>query len=254
MVNPVTLRASQWQQDAAQGKLTDKEKLEKSVREFEAYFVGYVFEQAHKAVPKSGFLGDGSHEDMFQSMFIQEIAKEGEKTSHGFGLAEAMLRQLSPQKSYEQIKQAQQSTIQMNGAQPDYHFDYETILDKKEDVQVTSMYGVRKDPLTGKDEMHQGIDIAAPIGSPIKAAQDGIVEFSGDRGGYGRTVLLSHQGDVKTLYAHLDEQLVKEGQAIKKGQVIGFTGNTGRSTGPHLHFEVRKDNEAIDPKLLMKNG
>ena len=90
--------------------------------------------------------------------------------------------------------------------------------------------------------------VAAPQGTPIHATQGGTVTFAGDRGGYGNVVMIDHGNGVETRYAHCHELFVKEGDKIPAGSLVGSVGSTGRSTGPHLHFEVRKDGVALDPQ------
>ncbi|WP_225882652.1 M23 family metallopeptidase [Thalassoporum mexicanum] len=115
---------------------------------------------------------------------------------------------------------------------------------------VTSNYGWRTHPITGEAAFHSGIDLGAPRGTPVLATKDGVVEFAGRSGGYGNLIELSHIS-FGTRYAHLDRILVQHGQPVKKGQQIGTVGSTGRSTGPHLHFEVLAPSisgwAAIDP-------
>ena len=107
--------------------------------------------------------------------------------------------------------------------------------------RITSMYGWRR------GRHHDGIDIAAPMGKPIVAAANGTVIFSGWRSGYGRMVVVQHNRWLKTVYGHTSRNYVSRGQNIKQGDVIALVGNTGRSTGPHLHFEVRTGQGAQDP-------
>lgn len=95
--------------------------------------------------------------------------------------------------------------------------------------------------------LHEGIDVAGPIGEPINAAEEGLVYFAGRLGGYGQTVLIDHGGGMHTLYAHQSELLVAEGDEVERGDVIGKMGSTGHSTGPHLHFEIQLDGVAVDP-------
>lgn len=112
---------------------------------------------------------------------------------------------------------------------------------------VTSKFGYRRHPITGRRSMHKGIDIAAKHGTDIVAMADGIVIFSGRKGGYGNIVEVRHANGLETRYAHNHRNLVKEGDMVRKGQVIAKLGSTGRSTGPHIHFEVRRNGEAINP-------
>lgn len=103
---------------------------------------------------------------------------------------------------------------------------------------------------------HQGIDIAARVGANIVAAQDGVVVYAGDEiGGYGNITVIAHRGGYFTVYAHAERNFTREGQRVHRGQVIATVGMTGRTYGPHLHFEVRKNGEAIDPEkyLASKN-
>jgi murein DD-endopeptidase MepM/ murein hydrolase activator NlpD len=113
--------------------------------------------------------------------------------------------------------------------------------------RITSRFGVRNHPVLNYYRMHTGIDIAANQGANIIAANSGIVRISGWEGGYGNTVMIDHGGGISTLYAHCSSLLVRVGQEVSAGQVIAKIGSTGISTGPHLHFEVRKNGEPIDP-------
>jgi murein DD-endopeptidase MepM/ murein hydrolase activator NlpD len=113
--------------------------------------------------------------------------------------------------------------------------------------RLTSRYGYRRDPFTGKRSFHTGIDIANRAGSKIYAASSGRVIYTGSREGYGHTIIIEHNFGYRTYYAHLSEIRVTKGKAIRKGEVIGLIGSSGRSTGPHLHFEVWLRNRLIDP-------
>jgi murein DD-endopeptidase MepM/ murein hydrolase activator NlpD len=113
---------------------------------------------------------------------------------------------------------------------------------------LTSPFGERDHVMGGGGaQFHAGIDLAVPIGTPVRAAQEGIVVFAGYNGAYGKVVKLDHLNGYSTLYAHNSRLLVHVGQTVKAGQVICLSGNTGRSTGPHLHFEVHKDGWPVDP-------
>ncbi|HWU50298.1 MAG TPA: M23 family metallopeptidase [Asticcacaulis sp.] len=115
-------------------------------------------------------------------------------------------------------------------------------------ARISSTFGMRMHPILGFTKMHTGIDFAAPIGTPIMAAGDGVVEDAKWWGGYGRWVRLRHNGEWETGYGHMSAIAVKPGQHVTQGQIIGYVGSTGRSTGPHLHFEVWQNGHPIDPK------
>ena len=118
--------------------------------------------------------------------------------------------------------------------------------------RLTSRMGFRRDPFTGKIAYHPGIDIANRTGTPIYAAQIGRVIFIGYRAGYGKTVMLAHPKGYVTLYGHLSRILVKRGQVVRQGQLIGRMGNTGRSTGPHLHFEIHQNGKLVNPLEMIR--
>lgn len=116
-------------------------------------------------------------------------------------------------------------------------------------VQVTSPFGQRG------ASFHEGLDLRAPVGTPILAAQGGTVIYAGSRiRGYGRMVVISHLNGITTIYAHQSRLFVRKGQRVKQGQRIGLSGNTGHSTGPHLHFEVRTGVAALDPLRVMPSS
>ena len=113
--------------------------------------------------------------------------------------------------------------------------------------RIKSGWGKRKDPFTGKIKQHRGIDIPSWIGAPVKATADGIVQFSGWSKGFGLTVVINHNYGIRTIYAHLSLLLAKKNTYIKKGQIIGKIGNSGRSTAPHIHYEIREWNRSVRP-------
>jgi murein DD-endopeptidase MepM/ murein hydrolase activator NlpD len=116
--------------------------------------------------------------------------------------------------------------------------------------RITSNYGMRFHPLLGFTRMHKGLDIGAPYGSPIHAMTDGIVAFAGRTGGYGNFVKLVHGGGMASGYGHMSRIAVSSGTRVRQGQVIGYVGSTGMSTGPHLHWEVWKNGAAINPRSV----
>jgi murein DD-endopeptidase MepM/ murein hydrolase activator NlpD len=121
---------------------------------------------------------------------------------------------------------------------------------------ITSVFGYRSDPFDSENaELHPGIDFRGAKGDPVHVTADGDVVFTGRKGGYGNCIIVQHKNDFQTLYGHLSHIDVKEGQSIKTGDVIGEVGSTGRSTGTHLHYEVRKNGKPINPvKFLTLNN
>jgi murein DD-endopeptidase MepM/ murein hydrolase activator NlpD len=119
---------------------------------------------------------------------------------------------------------------------------------------ITSKFGYRKHPIYKRSKFHAGVDFASKRGTPVLATADGVVAFSGWQSGYGRLVEVRHMDGLVTRYAHNQKNLVKEGDLVKKGDTIAKLGSTGRSTGPHVHFEVRKNGKAVNPlKYVGKN-
>ena len=114
-------------------------------------------------------------------------------------------------------------------------------------LKLTSNFGIRSDPFRGTAAMHAGVDIPGPIGTPIYATADGIVAESGRRGGYGNMVEINHGKGIATRYGHMSKLLVEPNTRVTRGQLIGLMGSTGRSTGSHLHYEVRIDGHAVNP-------
>lgn len=112
---------------------------------------------------------------------------------------------------------------------------------------ITSGFGMRVHPIRKQERFHTGTDFSAPVGTRVMATADGTVSFSGFDGGYGKKVVIDHGYGYKTVYAHLSKAVVRHGQRVYRGDVIAFSGNTGLSTGPHLHYEVLKDNVKVNP-------
>ena len=117
----------------------------------------------------------------------------------------------------------------------------------------SSGFGYRTSPFTGRKEFHQGLDIATRSGTPVIAPADGTVTFVGSKGALGKTVIVDHGYGVVTRYGHLKKSLVKRGAHIKRGDKIGLVGNTGRSTAPHLHYEVHLNGIPVNPSKYILN-
>ena len=121
-----------------------------------------------------------------------------------------------------------------------------------EGVQLTSDYGMRWHPVTGGRRAHKGVDLAGPVGTPIHATADGVISKAEWFSSYGLFVSIEHGGQIQTRYGHMSRLNVAAGTRVRKGDVIGFVGSTGRSTGPHLHYEVRISGQAVNPVPYMQ--
>lgn len=117
---------------------------------------------------------------------------------------------------------------------------------------ITSSFGEREDPFNGEGAFHAGVDISAIFGTPVHAAADGVVAKAGLESGYGRVIILDHGNGIETLYGHLSGFAVTDGQAVRRGQIIGYVGMSGRTTGPHLHYEVRIHNAPVNPHKYLR--
>jgi murein DD-endopeptidase MepM/ murein hydrolase activator NlpD len=117
---------------------------------------------------------------------------------------------------------------------------------------VTGSFGERIDPFNGEGAFHTGVDISAAYGQPVVAPADGVVTFAGDAGGYGRLVILEHGQGISTRYGHLASFAVALGQSVRRGDVIGYVGRSGRATGPHLHYEVRIQGVPVNPHKYLR--
>ena len=124
-------------------------------------------------------------------------------------------------------------------------------------ARISSNFGMRKHPISGYNKMHKGVDFAAPKGTPIYAGGNGVIEYIGNNGGYGKYIRIRHNNEYKTAYAHLSayKKGISKGSRVNQGDIIGFVGSTGNSTGPHLHYEIIYQNKQINPlKLKLPSG
>jgi len=165
-------------------------------------------------------------------------------------------------KQEEALKEMHQELIQLQGAAANQETSLQTLIEYFEDKRslyastpalwpvrgwVNSPFGTRISPFTGKIQFHEGLDIAAEIGTPVVAPADGVVIKAGFETGYGNVVELSHGYGLKTVFGHNSRLNVKAGQHVKRGDIISYSGDTGSSTGPHLHYEVRLNGLPVNP-------
>jgi murein DD-endopeptidase MepM/ murein hydrolase activator NlpD len=142
------------------------------------------------------------------------------------------------------------------GLSPSFTGDWTALADSPTlwpiEGRVTSSFGEREDPIDGEGAFHPGIDIAAPSGTPVRATAEGVVTGADLGHGYGRTVELNDGHNIMTVYAHLASLAVVAGQHVSRGQIVGYVGDSGRSTGPHLHYEVRIDGVPVNPYKYLR--
>lgn len=156
------------------------------------------------------------------------------------GAADAQFRSLF--QTWQKLDVVEQTAIAIPSMQP------------VDAVKLTSSFGVRSDPFHGSAAMHAGVDIPGPVGTPVYATADGVIGRSGRAGGYGNLVTVNHGKGIETRYGHLSKILVAPNTRVRRGQLIGLMGSTGRSTGSHLHYEVRVDGTAVNPMPFMQNA
>ena len=210
-------------------------------QEFEALLLAKVLENLSATV---GGSSEGEDTSTLRGFVWMELARE---LSHAkqLGLAEAVYRQLSsePLAPNEQGVVAPKAVVDADSRS----HEPEGFLRPVEGT-ISSRFGPRRDPFDGSKRLHQGLDFAAPEGTPVRSSEAGTVKSSRFEPGYGNTVVIDHGGGVTTRYAHLKTLSVGAGERVGRGQLLGEVGATGRATGPHLHYEVRADREARDPE------
>ncbi len=167
-------------------------------------------------------------------------------TTHQPDSQEISLPQMG-QKILERLKQRSLAATARTQSGRSGHALMEPFLLPVTGYPLTSPFGNRIHPLFGNEQLHTGIDIGTPSGTPVRAAAGGVVAFAGWDGGYGNLIIISHVNGYETFYAHLDEIRVAAGDRVAVGKVIGLSGSTGYVTGPHLHFEIRLNQVAINP-------
>jgi len=194
---------------------------------FEAYLVSFLCKQIRESVPE-GMLNSGAM-GVFGGFFDQEI---GQRVADGGGLGLA-----------EQVSGAL-GEVPLALARAAGHFEGHR---GGAGGRISSGFGHRRDPFGGERAFHAGVDVAAPSGTTIRAIRAGRVVFAGDRGGLGRAVVIDHGDGLRSLYGHCEGLDVEVGERVGPGDRVARVGTTGRTTGPHVHFELRKDGVAVDP-------
>ena len=217
---PVTLASATF--DRARANPTSRMNPTDAARDLEAYFLRHVFQKAN--VGRSP-LGPTSFTRETFAEFLQGALADQIAEQDGLGFARALERQLG---HHSNVFSARLPEAPVDGS-------------------LTSPFGDRQDPFAKRLRHHHGVDIAAPHGTPVRSAGAGVVTFAATRGDYGQLVVVDHGDGLETRYAHLEVTLVQRGDRISAGHALGRVGTSGRTTGPHLHFEVRRDDAPVDP-------
>ncbi len=213
----------------------DKSRAIKEVsKELESLFLYELLKAMRRTVGSQ----DSFQKDTYTSIFDLELSRV--LAERGTGLREVIERQLL---NHPSLSISMPSTSTSPNSQ-------NSILPSE--GPISSKFGERLHPLTGRWGFHKGLDIAAPEGSPVRAIRNGRVIFSGYKEGYGNLVVIEHGGGLITRYGHNRRNLVKEGDSVKAGDVIAEVGSTGLSTGPHLHLEVLEAGKPVDPERFLK--
>ncbi len=207
----------------------DPVKLLKAAEQFEAMVLGELLRPLRE---HGGMLGNsmGSKfaSDMFHDAILQRVAEGG-----GIGIKDVLLRNMGAVACNAYEQQSQQPAWPVPGHRAE---------------GVGSGFGERIDPFSGATRMHNGIDVGAPQGTAVYPVLGGRVTYAGESGGYGNLVIVDHGQGVESRYAHLARVSVTEGDWLEGDVALGSVGSTGRSTAPHLHLEVRRNGEAVDPQ------
>jgi murein DD-endopeptidase MepM/ murein hydrolase activator NlpD len=236
-------------------------------RQFEATLLRQMLSTMNDSL-----LGDEESKGLGMSVMADQMHMElalSLSKAGGVGLAESLVQSLrsvgvdvpsvgaiSPQSLSDAVQSASpialtgvhESTLPADAQQLHEHTDVAVGSVLPAARHISAAFGWRRDPFTQHTRFHQGTDLRAAYGRDVRAAGDGVVTYAGDRGGYGLTVVVDHGDGVETCYAHLSAADVKAGTRVRAGEVLARSGNSGRSTGAHLHFEVRRDGKAVDPR------
>lgn len=255
-------------------------------KEFESILLAQVISAMRKTVPESGMLEASASRRMLDGAFDQEVARSL-AAKGGLGIAEQIVGQIQRQQAARDAAAGvtERSTagvgpsiattasaasgrtgspiapasghaaiVPATRASATAAVESELAVTPVEG-EISSPFGMRSDPFTGKERFHAGVDVAAPRGTAIRSVADGEVVFSGwRRGGEGRVVEVRHADGLVTSYAHAEKTLVRAGQHVVAGEVVATVGSSGRASGPHLHFGAARDGQAIDPSGILERS
>jgi len=222
------------------------EELKKVSQDFEAIFIAQLLKVMRETIEESGLAEGGFGKSIYTELFDQEVALSMARRG-ALGISDLLYKNLAEKNS----RTEQETGSPASPVSPAGETDLE-ISDLQLPVRapVSSGFGLRRDPFSGRARFHHGLDLAAPEGMAVVAALPGTVVSARFENGYGNTVVLQHSGGIQTRYGHLGSVSVKAGDDIEAADALGTVGSTGRSTGPHLHFEVIRSGEPVDPSGL----
>jgi murein DD-endopeptidase MepM/ murein hydrolase activator NlpD len=237
------------------------EELKAAARELESLFAAYLLKVMRETIEESGLFDESMGKSIYTELFDQEVARVMTQRG-GFGIADLLVRQLAKPDAFDPVNPDAHSPeapvpSELPSVRPDASSSHPMSDSDVPDFMlpvhaaVSSPFGIRKDPFTQQLRFHRGVDLAAPQGTPVLAALEGRVVYVGTEKGYGNTVVVEHGRGFRTRYAHLAGLAVRAGDNLKAQQLLGTVGSTGRSTGPHLHFEITQSGECIDPRASM---
>jgi len=216
----------------------DRERFHQAAEAFEAMLVQSLVKSMREAQLEDGFFGQGTGASTYEAMFESKISEDIAAGSP-LGIARSLETQWG-----DRVESAASAETKLQDAIRAYDHPVEIA---STGPAVSSPFGWRKDPIDGSRSFHEGVDLPAPVGTPVVAVAPGRVLEVGRRGGYGLEVVVEHDGGWRTRYAHLSSTQVSPGERIARGDRLGSVGSTGRSTGPHLHFEALRDGKIVDP-------
>ena len=251
-----------------EAKVKQAAKLKQASRMFEAHFIQQLMKEMRKTVGKGGLISGGKAEEMFTDM-LDQAQSDRATAARSMGVADLIEKQMSRDRvkspSAEGMKlpdgrgEQGQNLPASGSLKPPAYFrsGYQRRASANSAAgdlimpvsgELTSTFGSRVHPVSGEVREHQGVDLAAPLGTQVRAARAGRVSFAGEMGDYGKLVVVTHADGTSAYYGHLDSMAVGEGQSVAQGQGLATVGQTGLTTGSHLHFEIRDSSgQAQDP-------
>lgn len=248
---------------AAQNSSGEKRKseLKAAAQEFESLFVAYLLKAMRETIDESGLTDGGFGKTIYTELFDQEVSRCIARRG-ALGIADLIYEKITANSTAKEEQQKSKpipgdvtvspsqapssASPQDGGASPGAEPEI-TDLQLPVQAPICSAFGLRRDPMSHLVQFHKGVDLSAPEGTKVASALPGTVVFAGYENGYGNTILIQHSGGLQTRYGHLRSIAVKTGDVVSSEAILGTVGSTGRSTGPHLHFEVIRMGKPVDP-------